>query len=86
MLIIREKIIKFLYKKMGTKKTLVGDLILFLLQYFPKDPNRRVLSKSSKRQERGFFDFQKFQRTRTKGSLISKIFQKIGTTGEVLLG
>jgi hypothetical protein len=39
---------------MGTKKTLdVGDLILFLVLYFPKDPNSRVLSKFSKRREPG---------------------------------
>jgi hypothetical protein len=50
---------------MGTKKTLVGDLILFLVLYFPKDPNRRrVLSKI-------------FQKNRTGGSLISKFFKRL---------
>lgn len=46
---------------MGTKKTLdVGDLILFLVLYFPKDPNSRVLSKFSKRREPGVLWFPKF--------------------------
>jgi hypothetical protein len=45
---------------MGTKKTLVGDLILFLVLYFPKDPNRSGSSQIFPKQgNRGFFDFQK---------------------------
>jgi hypothetical protein len=53
---------------MGTKKSLVGDLILFLVLYLPKDPNRRVVFKIPKILGTG-------------GSLISKNFQKIGRNG-----